>query len=167
MTDEDLEPCPYQIQHPWVHQRWLMGLLRLKFWCNWTPTTQQIGHPFGSKPWWQMLHLMMYKLGTLYCIPWDLYWTFGRKLLLIDLGGNQDMDVKLNSMSNILHKVLDQLGVLPCWLDLPTNYLRGWGYLKETWMCMMSRLHLKTWHGNNHLISPWSHMIHHHCGNFG
>jgi hypothetical protein len=34
MTDEDLEPCPYQIQHPWVHQRWLMGLLRLKFWCS-------------------------------------------------------------------------------------------------------------------------------------
>jgi len=34
MTDEDFEPCPYQIQHPWVHQRWLMSLLRLKFWCS-------------------------------------------------------------------------------------------------------------------------------------
>lgn len=35
------------------------------------------------------------------------------------LGGNQEM----NSMFNILHKVLDQLAVVPCWLDLATHYL--------------------------------------------
>jgi hypothetical protein len=36
-----------------------------------------------------------------------------------------ETSVKFNSLSNILHKVLDQIIVLPCWLDLPT--ILPWG----------------------------------------
>jgi hypothetical protein len=36
-----------------------------------------------------------------------------------------EMSVKLNSLSNILHKVSDQIMVLPCWLDLPTHITLG------------------------------------------
>jgi hypothetical protein len=39
------------------------------------------------------------------------------------LGGNHAMGFKLNSLSNIFHRVLDQSVVLSCWLDLLAHYL--------------------------------------------
>ncbi len=35
--------------------------------------------------------------------------TFGKKLLCVDQGGNQEINVNFNSLSNFLHEVLDQL----------------------------------------------------------
>jgi hypothetical protein len=60
--------------------------------------------------------------------PMGLYWIFGKKLIPIDLGGKNEMGVKFNSMSNILHEVMDTLMVLPCWPSLATHDFRGWGY---------------------------------------
>ncbi len=85
---------------------------------------------------------------VLCCMLSYLYWTFGRRLFPTNLGGNQEMNIKLNSMFNILHKVLDQLVVVPCWLDLTTHYL-GLGLLE----------------GNlnvNHVPSPLENMTHEH-----
>jgi hypothetical protein len=39
-------------------------------------------------------------------------------MFLITLGGHHEMGFKVNSLSNILHEVLDQLVVLSCWLYL-------------------------------------------------
>jgi hypothetical protein len=56
-----------------------------------------------------MLQNMMCWLGVLCCILLDLYWTCEKGFVLnyLILGGNEEMGVKLNSLSNILHKVLD------------------------------------------------------------
>jgi hypothetical protein len=84
---------------------------------------------------------------VLCCMPWDLYWTFGRRLLPTNLGGNQKMNIKLNSMFNILHNVLDQLVVVPCWLDLATHYLgaRAIGRKFECKSCPIATWKHDTW----------------------
>ncbi len=145
-----------------------MGLPRLAFWCNWTPTTQQTNYPFGFKPWWQMLYHMMCWLRVLCCIPWDLYWTFGRKLFFITLGGNHEMGFKLNSLSNILHEVLDQSMVLSCWSDLLTHYLGNFLIVGEgDWLvchAIMEKLTTTTHNKVGIIAIGWPTRIHSNMG---